>query len=51
MSIQVVSVESSREKRDFLNLPWKLYAETEALGPAPSWQSERSRRLRQAPIL
>lgn len=33
MSIQVVSVESSREKRDFLNLPWKLYAETEAWAP------------------
>lgn len=25
MSIQVIPVESRREKRDFLNLPWKIY--------------------------
>ncbi|MEC9094119.1 MAG: N-acetyltransferase [Planctomycetota bacterium] len=25
MSIQVISVESRREKRDFLNFPWKIY--------------------------
>lgn len=29
MSIQVIPVESGREKRDFLNLPWKIYQTNE----------------------